>query len=128
MSGESYSASLSEGQFVSVRGRPWLIDGVNEAGAGLQTLSLSCIADDANGEALEVIWDAEVAASMIDDTGWETVGLGGPDSPEVLSAHVRALRWKVRYPARRQLGRSTRSGRSQALRPRLTMPSIPSPA
>lgn len=39
-----------EGEFVNVRGRPWLVDGVSEAGAGLKTLSLSCIADDANGK------------------------------------------------------------------------------
>lgn len=93
----------SEGEFVNVRGRPWLVDGVIEAGEGLHTLSLSCIADDASGEALEVIWDAEVGASVIDDTGWQSVGLGGPDSPEVLAAHVRALRWKSATAADREL-------------------------
>ncbi len=93
----------SEGEFVNVRGRPWLVDGVIEAGEGRYTLSLSCIADDASGEALEVIWDAEVGASVIDDTGWQSVGLGGPDSPEVLAAHVRALRWKSATAADREL-------------------------
>lgn len=103
VSGGSHAASPVEGEFVNVRGRPWLVDGVNDADEGLKTLSLSCIADDANGEALEVIWDAEVGASVIDDTGWQSVGLGGPDSPEVLAAHVRALRWKSATAADREL-------------------------
>ena len=103
VSGGSHSASPVEGEFVTVRGRPWLVDGVNDVDAGLRTLSLSCIADDANGEALEVLWDAEVGASVIDDTGWQSVGLGGPDSPEVLAAHVRALRWKSATAADREL-------------------------
>ena len=49
-------------------------------------LSLSSIADDAPGETLEVIWNAEVGASIIDDSGWEIVGLSAPDSAEMLAA------------------------------------------
>ena len=50
-----------------------------------------------------MIWDAEIGASIIDDASWESVGLGGPDSPEVLAAHVRALRWKSATAADREL-------------------------
>ncbi len=73
----------AEGEFVSVRGRPWLVDSRQGDDDGFPTVSLSCIADDAQGETLEVIWDAEIGASVIDDNGWETVGLNGPDSAEV---------------------------------------------
>jgi hypothetical protein len=92
-----------EGAFVNVRGRPWLVDSANAADSSFPTLSLSSIADDAPGETLEVIWDAEVGASIIDDSGWETVGLSAPDSAEVLAAHVRALRWKSATAADRDL-------------------------
>ncbi len=93
----------NEGAFVNVRGRPWLVDAANGADSSFPTLSLSSIADDAPGETLEVIWDAEVGASIIDDSGWETVGLSAPDSAEVLAAHVRALRWKSATAADRDL-------------------------
>ncbi len=93
----------TEGAFVNVRGRPWLVDGASGDDAGFPTLTLSSIADDAPGETLEVIWDAEVGASVIDDSGWDTVGLTAPDSAEVLAAHVRALRWKSATAADRDL-------------------------
>ena len=44
----------------------------------LQTLSLSCISDDAQGERLEVLWDAEIGAVVLDEDGWRNVGHGAP--------------------------------------------------
>ena len=92
-----------EGDFVELRGRPWLVDGRGGDAKGFETLKLSSVADDSQGEALEIIWDAEVGASIIDDAGWESVGVGGPDSAEVLAAHVRAVRWKSATAADRDL-------------------------
>lgn len=88
---------------MNVRGRAWLVDDVQGADEAFETLSLSSITDDAQGEGLEIIWDAEIGASLIDDSGWQSVGLGAPDSPEVLAAHVRALRWKSATAADRDL-------------------------
>src|SRR6202044_4262295 len=66
-------------------------------------LSLSCISDDAQGERLEVIWDAEVGAVVLDEDGWRNVGAGLPDRAEVLAAHLRAIRWRSATAADRDL-------------------------
>src|SRR4051794_14207072 len=50
----------SLGDFVEVRSRPWLVEGVEDKGQGLFALKLSCISDDAQGESLEIAWDAEI--------------------------------------------------------------------
>jgi hypothetical protein len=65
------------------------VDALRGDGTELQTLRLSCIADDAQGERLEILWDAEIGAAVLDEDGWRNVGQGLPDSPEVLAAHLR---------------------------------------
>jgi ERCC4-related helicase len=87
-------SSPEPGDFVELRGRPWLVEALLGDPSDLQTLSLSCISDDSQGERLEVLWDAEVGARVLDEDGWRTVGLGLPDSPEVLAAHLRTVRWR----------------------------------
>jgi len=58
------------GEIVAVRSRRYLVEGVDPAPtAGDQTLvRLSCLEDDAEGEPLEVLWEAEVEARRIDAT------------------------------------------------------------
>jgi superfamily II DNA or RNA helicase len=94
---------IEQGAFVEVRGRPWLVEAVDDTQPDLTTLRLSCIADDAQGEQIEVIWDAEVAPSILADDAWARVGRGAPDSPEVLAAHLRAIRWRSASAADRDL-------------------------
>jgi len=77
---------MQVGQFVSIRGRRWLVEGPGSADGRLETVRLSCISDDAQGEPLEVLWDAEIAPEMLDDDSWSRVGQGAPDDPEVLAA------------------------------------------
>ena len=98
---------LQQGQFVEVRGRPWLVEAVDDREPSLTTLRLSCIADDAQGEQIEVLWDAEIGAKIIQDDTWSQVGRGAPDSPEVLAAYLRAIRWRSATAADRDLLRST---------------------
>jgi hypothetical protein len=62
------------GDFVEVRGRPWLVEGIDDKGEGLSALKLSCISDDAQGEALEVAWDAEIGARRLEDDFWSRLG------------------------------------------------------
>src|ERR1700730_727918 len=95
--------TIGQGSFVQLRGRPWLVEELRGDGTDLQTLSLSCIADDAQGERLEVLWDAEIGASVLDEDGWRKVGQGHPDSPEVLAAHLRTIRWRSSTAADRDL-------------------------
>ena len=69
----------------------------------LTTVKLSCIADDAQGEQIEVLWDAEIGASVLEEDAWSQVGRGAPDSPEVLAAYVKAIRWRSATAADRDL-------------------------
>jgi ERCC4-related helicase len=94
---------IEQGQFVEVRGRPWLVEAVDDSEPDLTTLRLSCIADDAQGEQIEVLWDAEIGTRVIEDDTWAQVGRGAPDSPEVLAAHLRAIRWRSATAADRDL-------------------------
>ena len=94
---------LQQGDFVEVRGRHWLVEAIDDAQPDLTTVRLSCIADDAQGEQIEVLWDAEVAPRILDEDSWSSVGRGAPDSPEVLAAHLRAVRWRTATAADRDL-------------------------
>ena len=95
--------TIEPGSFVELRGRPWLVEALRGDEGDLQTLSLSCISDDAQGERLEVLWDAEIGAAILDEDGWRNVGQGLPDSPEVLAAHLRTIRWRSATAAERDL-------------------------
>src|SRR6516165_4498013 len=94
---------IGQGSFVQLRGRPWLVEELRGDRTDLQTLSLSCIADDAQGERLEVLWDAEIGPAVLDQDAWRNVGQGLPDSPEVLAAHLRTIRWRSATAADRDL-------------------------
>src|SRR5438874_7426790 len=94
---------LQQGDFVEVRGRHWLVEAIDDAQPGLTTLKLSCIADDAQGEQIEVLWDAEISPKVLEHDPWASVGRGAPDSPEVLAAHLRAIRWRSATAADRDL-------------------------
>jgi hypothetical protein len=54
---------------------------------------LSCLADDAQGEPLEVLWERGVDAQIIGATPWEVIAQRGFDEPELFSAHLHTLRW-----------------------------------
>ena len=95
--------TIGQGSFVELRGRPWLVEALRGDANDLQTLSLSCISDDAQGERLEVLWDAEIGAAVLDEDGWRNVGEGLPDSAEVLAAYLRTIRWRSATAADRDL-------------------------
>jgi hypothetical protein len=94
---------VQQGSFVEARGRSWLVEAVDDLEPGLTTVRLSCIADDAQGEQVEILWDAEIGASVLAEDTWSRVGRGAPDSPEVLAAHLRAMRWRSATAADRDL-------------------------
>ncbi len=95
--------AIEQGDFVEVRGRQWLVEAINDAQSDLTTVKLSCIADDAQGEQIEVLWDAEIGARVLEEDAWSRVGRGAPDSPEVLAAYVKAIRWRSATAADRDL-------------------------
>jgi ERCC4-related helicase len=83
------------GQIVRVRSRQFLVEEVVlPPEPWNQTLvRLSCLDDDAQGDQLDVLWEAEVDAQMVDGTSWKHVGASGFDSPRLFSAYLHALRW-----------------------------------
>lgn len=91
------------GDFVRVRGREWLVEGERHLGDGLAALRLACINDDAQGEATEVVWLAELAAAVLGDEGWETLARDGTDDPTTFAAYLRTLRWGTATAADRDL-------------------------
>jgi len=95
--------SIQRGAFVEVRGRSWLVEAIDDSHPDLTTLQLFCIADDAQGERIEVLWDAEIGARVLEEDAWSHVGRGAPDSPEVLAAYVKAIRWRSATAADRDL-------------------------
>jgi superfamily II DNA or RNA helicase len=97
------SYQIEQGSFVEARGRPWLVEAADDSEPGLTTLRLSCIADDAQGEQIDVLWDVEIGASLLAEDSWARIGRGAPDSPEVLGAYLRAIRWRTATAADRDL-------------------------
>ncbi len=95
--------NIQPGNFVGLRGRRWLVEEVEADAGPLNFVRLSCISDDAQGEPLEVLWDAEIEPEVLDDSGWARIGHGAPDSPDVLAAHLRAVRWNSATAAERDL-------------------------
>src|ERR1019366_7180413 len=97
------TGKLEAGAFVELRGRPWLVEGTVKGDGDFESLKLSCIADDAQGEQLEIIWDAEIGPTILGEDNWQRVGSGGPDSADVFAAHLRVIRWNSSTAAERDL-------------------------
>jgi hypothetical protein len=90
------------GDFVRVRSRRWLVEAEPQID-GLKTLRLACVDDDAQGEAAEILWDAELDASILGEEGWANVARQGADEPSVFSAYLQTLRWNTATAADRDL-------------------------
>jgi SNF2 family DNA or RNA helicase len=96
------SAVPEQGQLVQVRSRPWVVNGVQPSklpipamqlpiGGQQNLLTLSSVEDDGLGEDLQVVWEIEPGAKII-----ERVALPEPtdfDSPDKLDAFLDAVRW-----------------------------------
>jgi ERCC4-related helicase len=94
---------IGKPSFVGIRGKSWLVEDVIGEANDIQTLSLSCISDDAQGERLDAIWDVEIGAVELDTDSWRNIGTGLPDKAEVLAAHLCAVRWRSATAADRDL-------------------------
>lgn len=86
---------LSPGQIVYVRSRQFLVEEVIPApvATGDTLVRLACLEDDAQGEALEVFWEREIDARLMETSSWEAVAYKGFDNPRFFSAYLHALRW-----------------------------------
>ncbi|WFU56825.1 DISARM system SNF2-like helicase DrmD [Bradyrhizobium pachyrhizi] len=91
------------GDFVRVRTRRWLVEDERTVNSELRALRLACVDDDAQGETVELLWDAELDGAMLADEGWSAVSKIGTDDPTVFSAYLRTLRWNTATAADRDL-------------------------
>lgn len=91
------------GEFISTRGRSWLVEDELDIDGQIRALSLSCVADDAQGDALDIIWDSEIDASVLKDTVWDQIAGNGADDPEVFAAYLKTVSWHSSTAADRDL-------------------------
>ena len=83
------------GQVVRVRQRQYLVEEVvpPPAAAEATLVRLACLDDDAQGQELEVLWEAEPDAEVLTGTGWDHLASRGFDPPRLFSAYLHTLRW-----------------------------------
>jgi superfamily II DNA or RNA helicase len=86
------SSKLRAGQIVRVRTRNWLVEDVAPSSSGTW-LRLSCVDDDAQGDTLEVLWEAELDGQILDAEAWAQIGQKGFDDPRQFAAYFNTLRW-----------------------------------
>jgi hypothetical protein len=84
------------GQVLVARGRQWLVERTEYGEAGQSPLLvLACLDDDAPGRRLELLWDLEIGARVVDP---QTEGLAAParlDPPAHFGAYLHALKWSA---------------------------------
>jgi hypothetical protein len=84
------------GQVVVARRRQWLVEGVKYGGLGESArVSLVCLDDDDPGRQLDVLWDLELGARVVEP---ESHGLGDNgtlDPPAHFGAYLHALKWSA---------------------------------
>ena len=84
------------GQVVQARHRQWLVEEVHEGGEhDSARVSLVCLDDDAPGEALDVLWDLELGARVIDPASEGLDPRGRLDPPGHFGAYLHALEWSA---------------------------------
>ena len=93
---QTYRARPEPGQLVEVRRRQWVVADVNssklESSPESQNcVTLSSIDEDGLGEQLEVIWEIEPGAQVIERAGLPSVT--GQDDSATLDAFLDAVRW-----------------------------------
>lgn len=92
-----FTSSPEPGQLVEVRRRKWIVNEVTGSTLGSaerndQTLvSLSSLDEDALGEELQVVWQIEPGARVLEQAGLPKAS--GWDSPARLEAFLDAVRW-----------------------------------
>ena len=105
-----------QGQLVEVRRRRWVVNSVRGGalpvegiGRKQHVVTLASLEDDALGEELEVVWQAETDAQVLEKTGLPNIS--GYDSHEWTSAFLNAVRWGTATSTDRNLLQSPfRSG------------------
>jgi SNF2 family DNA or RNA helicase len=84
------------GQVVRARHRQWLVEDVAPGQAGESALvRLVCLDDDDPGRALDVLWDLELGAEVVDPETTGVLRAASLDPPDSFGAYLHALRWNA---------------------------------
>ena len=84
-----------QGQIVKVRHKIWAVNSVTKtrvsAKQKIHRVSLECLSDDALGENIQLIWEHEIAPSILESTSLPDIS--NFDTPDLFDAFIRALQW-----------------------------------
>ena len=85
----------TQGQVVRVRTRTWLVESTEHVPIGRHgtLVRMACLDDDAQGQPLEVVWELELDAEILDREAWASIGKRGFDQARHFSAYIHTLRW-----------------------------------
>ena len=86
---------LKPGKTVKVRQRKYLVENVVDPVApnDATLVRLACMEDDAQGETIEILWESEVDAEILEEANWEGLAAKGFDDPNRFAAYFHTLRW-----------------------------------
>ncbi len=82
------------GALVAVRGRSWVVGGV-DAAPNSTLVTLQSVEDGEYGRTLDVIWEVEPGRRILPSGSLPDVTSGGFDPPERLAAFLDAVRWSA---------------------------------
>lgn len=84
------------GQVVAARHRQWMVEDVDNGGENDSPLvRLVCLDDDAPGEKLEILWDLEVGARVVNPAAQRLDPSAQLDAPGHFGAYLHALKWSA---------------------------------
>ncbi len=83
------------GAIVRVRQRLYLVEDVSSAPrpGDATVVRMSCVDDDAQGQALDVLWELELDAEIVRAESWESLVTREFDPPDQFGAYLNTLRW-----------------------------------
>ena len=83
------------GQIVRVRQRHYLVEETVKAPVlgDCAIVRMACLDDDAQGQALEVLWEKEVDPEILSGESWQSLAQKGFDPPRLFSSYLHAMRW-----------------------------------
>lgn len=101
MSGATHTPTPPrEGDIVRLRTRSYLVEQVTSGPSG-HRVRVACLDDDAQGELLDVIWEVELDAEVLQGQGWLAIGqrhgqaAPGFDPPRYFSAYLHTVPWNT---------------------------------
>jgi ERCC4-related helicase len=95
-------AAPEQGDFVFARGKSWIVERAEKAGA-VQTLHLVCCEDDSQGETIQLAFETELQTQVLDPNDWSSLLTKNFEAPQRLGAYLRSTEWRTATAADRKL-------------------------